>query len=251
MGISDLQRRRLLGLGAAGLFWGGLLAALGFGVAAVVVTCACLLAPVAAWVWGAVDRSAARLWLEHSRLRRSRLVARSVGMGGRETRALLRRSREFVRRGTTRVRLERARRAARRRAAERRKEAWALSHRGARLRQGGRLDEAIRCCESALALFRALGDRRGVALTLNSLGLALARNGEPGRAIGCYEDALHTLHALGEGHGEGRVMANLGSAHGAAGRQEQALEYWRAALQRLDPASPEHDRMAEQLQLTG
>jgi tetratricopeptide (TPR) repeat protein len=128
-------------------------------------------------------------------------------------------------------------------------EAWRLNEVGASLRQQGRTAEALERSEAALALFRELGDRRGEALTLNSMGLAQAREGESEAALELFEKALELLAWLGDTHSEGQVLANLGAVNRRQGREEEARSYWRDALARLDPESPEHERIAEQLRL--
>jgi tetratricopeptide (TPR) repeat protein len=132
---------------------------------------------------------------------------------------------------------------------DRRVEAWRLNQASATLRQHGRSDEAFEHSEAALALFRELGDRRGQALTLNSIGLALARRGESARAIERFEEALELLAWLGDRHSEGQVMANLGAVKQTQGREDEARASWQEALARLDPDSPEHERIAEHLRL--
>jgi tetratricopeptide (TPR) repeat protein len=127
--------------------------------------------------------------------------------------------------------------------------AWRLNQVSANLRQQGRTTEALERSESALTLFRELGHLRGQALTLNSMGLALARRGETAEAIARFEEALELLAALGDAHGEGQVMANLGALNRRQGDEDQARSYWEDALTRLDPDSPEHRQLAEQLRL--
>jgi tetratricopeptide (TPR) repeat protein len=128
-------------------------------------------------------------------------------------------------------------------------EAWRLNQMSANLRAQGRTAEALERSEAALALFRELDDRRGQALTLNTMGLALARRGEVEAAAARFQEALELLAWLGDRHGEGQVMANLGALNRRQGREEEARAYWRDALARLDPDSPERERIAQQLQL--
>jgi tetratricopeptide (TPR) repeat protein len=127
--------------------------------------------------------------------------------------------------------------------------AWRMNQMSANLRAQGRTAEALERSEAALALFRELDDRRGQALTLNTMGLALARRGDVDAAAARFEEALELLAWLGDRHGEGQVMANLGALNRRQGHEEQARAYWRDALARLDPDSPERERIAEQLQL--
>lgn len=128
------------------------------------------------------------------------------------------------------------------------RQALQLNRAGTAHRRTGAMDEAVAAHEQALALFRELGDRRGEALTLSNLALALATS-DPDAAVARCEEARAILQELDDAHSEGQVLANLGALHNRAGRTDQAVECWRAALERLDPASPEHGRMAERLRL--
>jgi len=57
------------------------------------------------------------------------------------------------------------------------------------------------------------------------------------------------LTDLGDSHGAGRVLANLGALHRGQGHDAQARAAWNEALERFEPGTPEHDRMARQLRL--
>jgi tetratricopeptide (TPR) repeat protein len=128
------------------------------------------------------------------------------------------------------------------------RQALQLNRSGTSHRRAGALDEAVAAHEQALTIFRELGDRRGEALTLSNLALALATT-DPDAAVGRCEEARSILQSLDDAHSEGQVLANLGALHNRAGRTDQAVDCWRAALERLDPASPEHGRMAERVRL--
>ena len=130
-------------------------------------------------------------------------------------------------------------------------EALKLNERAASLRQHGETAEALALGEQALDLFRALGERHGEALTLNGLGLTQARSGDESGAVDSYEKAVAILSELGDSHGAGRVLANLGALHRGQGHDEQARAYLHHALEQLEPGTPEHHRMAEQLRLAG
>jgi hypothetical protein len=126
-------------------------------------------------------------------------------------------------------------------------EAWRFCRTGAALRQQGRADEAVECCETAVWLFRDLDDTRGLALALNGLGLALVRQGRPEDALPRYQEATELLGALGERHGQGQVLANLGAALRSQGKRDEALASWQDALERLDPGSAEYARTGREL----
>jgi tetratricopeptide (TPR) repeat protein len=100
----------------------------------------------------------------------------------------------------------------------------------------------------ALEIYRELGDRRNEALTLSSVALAEARD-DAEAAVASFEAALEILRELGDTRTEGQVLANLGVVHHRAGHDDAAYRCWADALAKLDPASPEHARLAERLQL--
>jgi tetratricopeptide (TPR) repeat protein len=124
-----------------------------------------------------------------------------------------------------------------------------LSQQAAVLRAEERLSEAVEAAEQALAIFRALGDSHGAALTLNGLGLTQARMGDEAGALDSYEAAVALLTEIGDSHGAGRVLANLGALHRGQGHDAQARAAWSDALERLEPGTPEHERMAQQLRI--
>lgn len=130
-----------------------------------------------------------------------------------------------------------------------RRAALRLNRQAARLRQEGRAEEAVDLSERALAIFRRGGDRHGEALTLNGLGLAQARTGDEPGALDSFEAAVALLAELGDDRAAGRVLANVGALHRGQGHHEEARAAWHEALERLEPGTPEHDRMAQQLDL--
>lgn len=129
------------------------------------------------------------------------------------------------------------------------KEAWALNSAGVEHRREGRPAAAVDAHERAVTLFRQASDDRNEGLALNNLGLALMSEGDDVGAIDSFERALALLEKSGDRQSEGRVLANLGTLHRRLDRQEAALVYWRQALTRLDADSPEHERMAELLEV--
>ena len=141
-----------------------------------------------------------------------------------------------------------ARRTARPAAPDRR-EAMRLSQQAAVLRAEEQLTEAVEAGERALAIFRTLDDAHGAALTLNGLGLTQARMGDEAGALDSYETAVALLTEIGDSHGAGRVLANLGALHRGQGHDAAARAAWSDALERLEPGTPEHDRMAQQLRI--
>jgi tetratricopeptide (TPR) repeat protein/transcriptional regulator with XRE-family HTH domain len=136
----------------------------------------------------------------------------------------------------------------------------------------GRLHEARRCAEDALAIYRADGDRVGQASTLGnlslitnragdftgaeahlrqslalqrtagsrgSLGLGLANfahiclvRGEIGRAVACAQEAVAIAREIGDGLSETIGLVNGADAHDQAGAPEEAHKLAMAALTR-------------------
>ena len=119
-----------------------------------------------------------------------------------------------------------------------------LNERAAVLRSEERYGEALELSEQALAIYRRLDDTHGTALTLNGLGLTQARAGDEAGALDSYETAVSLLTRIGDSHGAGRVLANLGVLHRGQGHDAQARAAWSEALERFEPGTPEHDRMA-------
>ncbi len=72
-------------------------------------------------------------------------------------------------------------------------EAQALVWQGTMRIEQGRLDDAERCCQTALDIARAAGDRPGIALSLRALGLIQLRRGDRQRARGILYEALHLV----------------------------------------------------------
>jgi tetratricopeptide (TPR) repeat protein len=261
MTLDSARTRRLAAVGALGLFWAAFLLAVGVPLEAILAAAA--LAGAAALValrgrqgGRVVALGAARAvdWLRREVrpgvARALRSLGRTSKRGGRIARAAAARGSAAGRRAlrTLRARAQRARSID---IPERdlRVEAWRLNQESASLRQADRTAEAVDRAHAALLLFRRLGDRRGEALTLNSMALALARRGESDDAIARFGEALELLGALGDAHGEGQVMANLGALNRRQGHEQEAQACWRDALARLDPGSPERERIAEQLRL--
>ena len=268
------NERRLAALGAMGLLWGAILVTIGFTLPFVVVVVGGLLLVATVGLQGQAiagafkprSRQAGGL-LRSATTSASRWIGRTDWAGKRE--ALGHRataagalaassSRRALAAGGAAVAsvesrgLELRRELGAKRAAppaSGRREAMRLNEQAAVLRSEERLGEAIELSEQALAIYRTLGDTHGTALTLNGLGLTQARIGDEAGALDSYETAVSLLTELGDSHGAGRVLANLGALHRGQGHDAQARAAWNEALERFEPGTPEHDRMARQLHL--
>jgi tetratricopeptide (TPR) repeat protein len=269
------NERRLAALAAIGLLWGALLVAIGFAVLFVVAVLGGLLLTAAAALQGRALISGLK-----PRLRRTRVLLLGAGKtvsarigridwtgrrdaAGRRAAAARRMAANSSQRALAaggaavaavesrgqELRRELGAKRAATPAAPDRREALRLNEQAAVLRSEERLGEALELSEQALAIFRALGDTHGTALTLNGLGLTQSRAGDEAGALDSYEAAVALLTELGDSHGAGRVLANLGALHRGQGHDAQARAAWNDALERFEPGTPEHDRMARQLKL--
>ena len=268
------NERRLAVLGAIGLLWGALLLTIGFSLPLVVVVVgglflvatvglqgraiAAAIKPrsrrVSGWLRSGTGSASERIgrvdWAgKRESARRRTTAARAVAASG--SRRALAAGGAAVAAVESRGQDMRRELGARRSPppAEGRRQAMRLNEQAAVLRSEERLGEAIELSDQALAIFRALGDTHGTALTLNGLGLTQARIGDEAGALDSYEKAVSLLTELGDGHGAGRVLANLGALHRGQGHDAQARAAWNEALERFEPGTPEHDRMARQLRL--
>ncbi len=128
------------------------------------------------------------------------------------------------------------------------RQAQALNRRGAAARREGRWRDAAVAHRRALEIYREAADRKREGLSLANLALAEARL-DAETAVGTCEAAAALLHEVGDSTAEGQVLTNLGALHHRAGRDDAAHRCWSQALALLDPASPEHARVAERLML--
>jgi tetratricopeptide (TPR) repeat protein len=269
------NERRLAALAAIGLLWGALLVAIGFAVLFVVAVLGGLLLTAAAALQGRALISGLKPRLRRTRvllLGAGRTVSAGIGRidwtgkrdaAGRRAAAARRMAANSSQRALAaggaavaavesrgqELRRELGAKRAATPAAPDRREALRLNEQAAVLRSEERLGEALELSEQALAIFRALGDTHGTALTLNGLGLTQSRAGDEAGALDSYEAAVALLTELGDSHGAGRVLANLGALHRGQGHDAQARAAWNDALERFEPGTPEHDRMARQLKL--
>ncbi|MDZ4766486.1 MAG: tetratricopeptide repeat protein [Chloroflexota bacterium] len=94
----------------------------------------------------------------------------------------------------------------------------------------GRMTDAIRCYERALASARAEEDQEGEGVWLGNLGVAYRALGQVERAIAYCEQALVIAREIGDRGGEGRHLGNLWNAYYALGQVERAIEYHEQAL---------------------
>ena len=269
------NERRLAVLGAIGLLWAALLVAIGFTVTFVAIVIGGLLLVATVGLQGraiaaaftprlrqvggglrggtrtASERVGGIDWAGKREAvgRRATLARRAAATGSHRALAAGGAAVSAVESRGQELRRELGARRVAEPAAPGRREAMRLNEQAAVLRAEERLGEALELSEQALAIFRMLGDTHGIALTLNGLGLTQARIGDEAGALDSYETAVGLLTELGDSHGAGRVLANLGALHRGQGHDAQARAAWNEALERFEPGTPEHERMAQQLRL--
>jgi predicted ATPase/DNA-binding CsgD family transcriptional regulator len=86
------------------------------------------------------------------------------------------------------------------------------------------------CFEANLTIREALGGRGALALAWNRLGQLALREGDPEQARRGFERALATAAAHGDPEGQADALIGLGGAATAAGAYGAAREHLRAAL---------------------
>lgn len=121
-----------------------------------------------------------------------------------------------------------------RRAGDRIREGAMLGERGAQLYDDGRLDEARRCCESALALVRSAGGRRRQADIMALLGYIAQARGALDEARVWHESALDLHRAQGDRWSEAWDLGNLGSVFFEARDYELALAHYEQATRMFE-----------------
>jgi DNA-binding SARP family transcriptional activator/tetratricopeptide (TPR) repeat protein len=115
-------------------------------------------------------------------------------------------------------------------AGDRTAEAAALTMLGAADAARGRLRQATRHLEQALALCRADSDRIGEARALGTLALADYCQGRYQQSASCHRQALAIYLEAGDHAGEARELHGLGVVDLRQGRYEQAAGHLRRSL---------------------
>jgi DNA-binding SARP family transcriptional activator/Tfp pilus assembly protein PilF len=115
-------------------------------------------------------------------------------------------------------------------AGDRAAEAAALTMLGAADAARGRVRQATRHLEQALALCHEDGDRIGEARALGALGLAAYCQGRYQQSAGCHRQALAIYLEVGDHAGEARELHSLGLVDLRQGHYEQAAGRLRRSL---------------------
>ena len=112
----------------------------------------------------------------------------------------------------------------------------------------GPAEEAVGCCEDALAAFRELGDRYGEAAALDSLGYAHQHLGDYARGAARCQQALAVFRELGDRYNQASVLIHVGENLSASQDLAGARVAWRAALAILEELNhPDADKVRDRL----
>jgi predicted ATPase/Tfp pilus assembly protein PilF len=94
----------------------------------------------------------------------------------------------------------------------------------------GRMDEAERHLEAALAIYRELGDRGNEGVVSGTLAILLMNQGLMKEAHANFEHELAIDRELHNQYREGIVLLNLGQCYRRQGQMEEARAHFEAAL---------------------
>jgi tetratricopeptide (TPR) repeat protein len=94
----------------------------------------------------------------------------------------------------------------------------------------GRLEEAARRAEQALAVLRRTGDRLTAAYALQNLAAVRLQSGELGPATDFLSEALRLAQAAGARRSEAQVLTRLGETYLQAGEPARGLDTFEHAL---------------------
>jgi len=112
----------------------------------------------------------------------------------------------------------------------------------------GRYQQAIACCEEALAANQALGERSGESDTWDSLGYIHHQLGDYQQAVRCYERSLSLCRELTDRYNEAGTLDHIGDAHCGMGDLDAARRAWRQAARIFDDLDhPDSDRVRAKL----
>ncbi|PKP54477.1 MAG: hypothetical protein CVT90_01085, partial [Candidatus Altiarchaeales archaeon HGW-Altiarchaeales-3] len=71
-------------------------------------------------------------------------------------------------------------------------------------------DDAIKCYEESMGIFKKLGDQHSYSQSIGNLGLVYSKQGRWDDAIKCYEESMGIKKKLGDQHGYSNSLTNLG-----------------------------------------
>lgn len=158
----------------------------------------------------------------------------------------------FLRRGLypDRLALDRIGLAAARNAGDNEAEAKMLGRYGLVLTSIGQLNEAARCAEQAMSIWRAAGNHRRVAGCLRRLALVEQARGRPEEALAFFGQALEVYERLGESRALALTLTDMGGVLVDSHRAAEAIEYLRRAREIIGE-SPDRYNQARALATLG
>jgi DNA-binding SARP family transcriptional activator len=109
----------------------------------------------------------------------------------------------------------------------------------------GQYQQAIACCQRALAANQALGERSGESDCWDSLGYIHHQLGDHHEAIRCYERSLTLCRELADRYNEAGTLDHIGDAYCRLGNLIAARRAWQQAVRifdELDHPDSEHAR---------
>jgi tetratricopeptide (TPR) repeat protein len=116
----------------------------------------------------------------------------------------------------------------------------------------GNYQQAMTCCEQALAAIRELGERDWEAATWDSLGYIHHKLGNHPEAVTCYETSLHLCREVADRYNEAATIDHLGDVHHSAGDIGAARREWSHALRIFREIDhPDGDHVRAKLRLHG
>ncbi|MGH8793741.1 MAG: tetratricopeptide repeat protein, partial [Stackebrandtia sp.] len=98
----------------------------------------------------------------------------------------------------------------------------------------GEYEQALHCCEQALAGYRELGDDHGQGITLDSLGYIHHGLDDCRQAAACYREAIAHFRGFGARWAEASSLSKLADVHRDLGDLDEAQACCRQALDILD-----------------
>jgi tetratricopeptide (TPR) repeat protein len=109
-------------------------------------------------------------------------------------------------------------------------EKTSIGNLGATYRALGRIDDAIRCIERALAIAREIDDSANEGVWLGNLAVCYSDMGQTSHAIKLYEQALAIFREVRDRSSEGSALGGLANCYSDLGRTERAIELYEQAL---------------------
>jgi tetratricopeptide (TPR) repeat protein len=95
----------------------------------------------------------------------------------------------------------------------------------------GKLAEALKSYQAALAIHKQIGNPLGEASVLGNIGIVYSTQGKLEEALESYQAALEIDKQIGNPLGEANALGNIGNVYFTQGKLEEALKSHQAALE--------------------